>query len=57
MSQRLLRRIRGAIISGDYDLTRHAIDEMAEDGLGILDVVRCMDISANTVMASCKNGW
>ena len=42
MSQRLLRRIRGAIISGDYDLTRHAIDEMAEDGLGIFDVERAI---------------
>ena len=38
MSRGLLERIRGAIISGDYDLTRHAIDEMAEDGLGIYDV-------------------
>ena len=38
MSRRLLERIRGAIISGEYDLTRHAIDEMAEDGLGIFDV-------------------
>ena len=42
MSQRLLRRIRGAIINGDYDLTRHAIDEMAEDGLGIFDVERAV---------------
>ena len=38
MSRRLLERIRVAILSGDYDLTRHAIDEMAEDGLGIFDV-------------------
>ena len=38
MSQRLLERIRGAILNGEYDLTRHAIDEMAEDGLGIFDV-------------------
>lgn len=38
MSRRLLERIRAAIISGDYDLTHHAIDEMAEDGLGIFDV-------------------
>ena len=38
MSQRLLERIRDAILSGEYDLTRHAIDEMAEDGLGIFDV-------------------
>ena len=38
MSWRLLDRIRGAIVSGEYDLTRHAIDEMAEDGLGVFDV-------------------
>jgi len=38
MSQRLLERIRYAILRGEYDLTRHAIDEMAEDGLGIFDV-------------------
>ena len=38
MSRRPLRRIRDAIISGEYDLTRHAIDEMAEDGLSIFDV-------------------
>jgi hypothetical protein len=38
MSRRLLERIRDAIVSGEYDLTRHAIDEMAEDGLSILDV-------------------
>jgi len=38
MSRRLLERIRAAILSGDYDLTRHAIDEMAEDGLSIFDV-------------------
>ena len=35
MSRRLLERIRGVIVSGEYDLTRHAIDEMAEDGLSI----------------------
>jgi hypothetical protein len=38
MSQRLLKRIQGAIISGEYDFTHHAIDEMAEDGLGIFDI-------------------
>jgi hypothetical protein len=38
MSRRLLERIRVAILSGDYDLTRHAIDEMAEDRLSIFDV-------------------
>jgi hypothetical protein len=38
MAQRPLERIRSAILSGDYDLTRHAVDEMAEDRLGIFDV-------------------
>jgi hypothetical protein len=38
VSQRLLERIRDAIIRGDYDLTRHAVDEMAEDHLSILDI-------------------
>jgi len=38
MSQRLLEQIQDAILSGEYDLTRHAVDEMAEDGLGIFDV-------------------
>jgi len=42
MSRRLFERIRVAILSGDYDLTRHAIDEMAEDGLGIFDVERAI---------------
>ena len=38
MPRRLLERIRDAILYGEYDLTRHAIDEMAEDELGIFDV-------------------
>jgi len=38
MSRRLLETIRDAIIRGDYDLTRHAVDEMAEDNLSLLDV-------------------
>jgi hypothetical protein len=38
VSQRLLERIRDAIIRGDYDLTRHAVDEMADDHLSILDI-------------------
>jgi hypothetical protein len=42
MSRRLFERIQVAILSGDYDLTRHAIDEMAEDGLGIFDVERAI---------------
>ena len=38
MAQSVLGRIQYAILTGDYDLTRHAIDEMAEDRLGIFDV-------------------
>jgi hypothetical protein len=38
MSRRLLERIQVAILSGDYDLTRHVINEMAEDELSIFDV-------------------
>ncbi len=38
MSRRLLRRIRNAIRVGNYDLTHHALDEMVEDGLRVLDV-------------------
>ena len=38
MSRRLLEGIQDAIIRGDYDLTRHAADEMAEDDLVILDI-------------------
>jgi hypothetical protein len=35
--RRILERIRNAILDGEYDLTRHAVDEMAEDRLDILD--------------------
>lgn len=38
MSRRLLKKIRNAIRTGNYDLTHHAIDEMAEDGLRVFDV-------------------
>jgi len=38
MSRRKLERTRYAILCGEYDLTRHAIDEMAEDGLSISDI-------------------
>ena len=31
-------KIRDAIKTGDYDVTFHAVEEMAEDNLGILDV-------------------
>lgn len=38
MSRRILSQIRNAIRADNYDLTQHAIDEMAEDGLSILDI-------------------
>ncbi|HYN87583.1 MAG TPA: DUF4258 domain-containing protein [Ardenticatenaceae bacterium] len=33
-----LDRIRELVLAGDYDLTRHAVDEMAEDALTVSDV-------------------
>ena len=35
MPRRVLERIRDAIRSQRYDVTKHAVDEMAEDGLDI----------------------
>lgn len=42
MSMRLLQRIRGAIARGEYDVTVHAVEEISEDGLDILDVEDAM---------------
>jgi hypothetical protein len=38
VSRRILDAIRNAIADVAYDLTRHAVDEMAEDGLLLADV-------------------
>lgn len=38
MYGRIIDRIRNAIRSGNYDMTHHAVEEMAEDNLGILDI-------------------
>jgi hypothetical protein len=38
MPRRALDRIRTAIRHGAYDITAHAIEEMAEDSLDIIDV-------------------
>ena len=38
MPRRVIERIRDAIRSQQYDVTKHAVDEMAEDGLDIVDV-------------------
>jgi len=42
MPRRPLERIRDAVRSGAYDLTHHAVEEMAEDDLSILDVERAV---------------
>ncbi len=38
MFARVLQRIQTAIVTGEYDVTVHAVEEMAEDGLDIFDV-------------------
>ena len=42
MPQRILGRIRQAIRSEDYDMTAHAVEEMAEDQLDFVDVERAV---------------
>jgi hypothetical protein len=38
MPRRVLERIRDAIRERRYDITKHAVDELAEDELDIVDV-------------------
>lgn len=38
MPRRIIDKIRNTIRTGNYDVTYHAVEEMAEDKLGILDV-------------------
>ncbi|MBI2472118.1 MAG: DUF4258 domain-containing protein [Planctomycetes bacterium] len=38
MSRQIIEKIRKAIKSGYYDMTYHAVEEMAEDGLVIYDI-------------------
>ena len=38
MKSRVIDKIRNIIRIGNYDLTFHASEEMAEDELGILDI-------------------
>lgn len=38
MPRGIIYRIHNAIRTGNYDMTYHAIEEMAEDELGIFDV-------------------
>ena len=38
MPRRIINKIRDAVRTGNYDITYHGIEEMAEDNLTILDV-------------------
>ena len=38
MARRILDRIQTAIRNGEYDMTVHAVEEMAEDQLDLTDV-------------------
>ena len=38
VSQKLIKKIKDVIRTGNYDITHHAFEEMAEDKIGIFDV-------------------
>ena len=38
MPKRIIYKIRNLINNGNYDMTHHAVEEMAEDELSIIDV-------------------
>ena len=38
MSRQIIEKIRNSIKSGNYDVTYHAVEETAEDGLEICDI-------------------
>lgn len=38
MSSAEMRRIQNAVVAGDYDLTVHAVEELAEDDLDVNDL-------------------
>ena len=38
MPRRIIDRIRAAVREATYDMTIHAVEEMAEDGLDLIDV-------------------
>ena len=38
MAQRIIDKIRNEVKSGNYDMTHHPTEEMAEDELGIYDI-------------------
>jgi hypothetical protein len=47
MPRRVLERIREAVRTQRYDVTKHAVDEMAEDGLDIVDLETAMRSPVN----------
>ncbi len=48
MPRRIIEKIRNAIRTGNYDMTYHAVEEMAEDEFGILDVENAI-LSGNII--------
>ncbi|MGB9596196.1 MAG: DUF4258 domain-containing protein [Candidatus Poribacteria bacterium] len=38
MRKRIIDKIRNSIRTDNYDMTHHAVEEMAEDGLNIFDI-------------------
>lgn len=42
MPQRVIEKIRNAIRTGNYDITFHCVEEMADDELGVFDVERAV---------------
>jgi hypothetical protein len=53
----MLKKIQQAVKKGNYDLTHHAVEEMAEDSLGIFDiehaVIRAFIVSTGINCAFC----
>ncbi len=42
MPRRIIEKIRNSIRSGNYDMTYHAIAEMAEEEIGIFDLEKAI---------------
>lgn len=53
MPRRTLERIRAAIRKGSYDMTVHAVEEMAEDELDMTDVE--ISIQSGRIMKTEKD--
>jgi hypothetical protein len=46
MPRRILERIRDAVRERRYDMTKHAIDELAEDALDFVDLETSIFVEA-----------